>query len=136
LFRAAPSERRCSTAGFTIIEVLVALAVVAAALAAIGAVVATSVRGTRSIEQHVALMQTARAIVTGLPKRAELVPGEFSGDFAGHRWRMDVSPLAKASGDPAPATAWVPQSVVITVRSPSGTVVQVNTVRLHRRSGG
>jgi general secretion pathway protein I len=114
--------------------VLVALAVIAAVLAAIGAVVATSARGTRSLEQHVALVQTARAIVTGLPKRTELVPGLTAGEFAGYRWQMDVSPFAAAGGDNA--SAWVPQAVVVTVRSPTGGVIRIDTVRLLRRSAG
>jgi general secretion pathway protein I len=136
LFRAAPSNHQRSSAGFTIIEALVALAVVASSLAAIGSVIATSVRGTRSIEQHVALVETARAIATGLPKRDELALGNFSGELAGHRWRVDVLPFAAGGVDAALSIPWVPQTVVITVRSPSGAVLQINTVRLHRRSNG
>jgi len=129
-----PCESRRSTAGFTIIEVLVALAVVVAVLAAIGSVIATSVRGTRALEQHVALVQTARAIMTGLPKRTELTPGQTSGDFAGHRWQVDVSPFVGLPG--ANASAWVPQAVVVTVRSPAGGLIRIDTVRLLRRSAG
>jgi general secretion pathway protein I len=136
LSRATPSEHRRNRAGFTIIEVLVALAVVAASLAAIGSLIATSARGTRSLEQHVALVETARSIAAGLPKRDELALGEFSGELAGHRWRVDVTPYADGGVDPALPVAWVPQAVVITVRSPSGAVLQLNTVRLRKRSGG
>jgi general secretion pathway protein I len=136
LSRATPSEHRRNRVGFTIIEVLVALAVVAASLAAIGSLIATSARGTRSLEQHVALVETARSIAAGLPKRDELAVGEFSGELAGHRWRVDVMPYADGGVDPALPVAWVPQAVVITVRSPSGAVLQLNTVRLRKRSGG
>jgi general secretion pathway protein I len=136
LSRATPSDRRRGSAGFTIIEALVALAVVAASLAAIGSLIATSIRGTRSLEQHVALVETARAIETALPSRDELALGNFSGELAGHRWRVDVAPFAAGGIDPALSAAWVPQAVVITVRSPSGAVLQLNTVRLRRRSGG
>ena len=136
MFRATPSEHRRDSAGFTIIEVLVALAVVAASLAAIGSLIATSIRGTRSVEQHVALVETARAIEAGLPNRDELAPGSLSGEVAGHRWRVDVSPFAAGGIDSALPASWVPQAVVITVRSPSGAVLQLNTVRLRRRPGG
>ena len=51
LFRLAPCDRRHGEAGFTLIEVLVALAVLAVALAAIGSLMATTVRGTRSIDR-------------------------------------------------------------------------------------
>ena len=67
-------------AGFTIIEVLIALAVVAVSVVAIGSVMSTNVRGVRSLEQHVTLMQTARTVMTtGIPSRAELAPGALSG---------------------------------------------------------
>jgi general secretion pathway protein I len=129
LSRAAPPERRHDRAGFTVIEGLVALAVLAAALAAIGSVVATSARGTRRIEAHLALVETARAIATGLPKRDELAPGTLAGELAGHNWRVDVLPFA----DPTSGSAWVPQTVVITVRAPGGGALRIDTVRLRRR---
>ena len=31
---------------------------------------------------------------------------------------------------------WVPQAVVMTVRSPQGGVMQIDTVRLYQRPGG
>jgi len=132
---ATPSERR-NSAGFTIIEALVALAVVAASLAAIGAVIATSVRGVRSLEQRVALVETTRAVASGLPKRDELAAGGFTGEAMGHRWRVDVTPLSAAAGPTANKAAWLPQLVAITVRSPSGATLQIDTVRLVRRPPG
>jgi general secretion pathway protein I len=122
-----------------LIEALVALAVVSAALSAIGALVATSARGGRSIEQHVALVETARAIVAGLPKRDALAVGNFSGETAGHRWRVDVLPLAAGAANASAknaSTTWVPHAVVVNVRSPSGGRIELNTLRLHRRAGG
>jgi len=133
LSRATRSERR-QAGGFTIIEVLVALAVVSATLAAIGALVASSVRSTAALERHVALVATARVIVAGLPKREELAVGNFSGELAGHRWRVDVLPFAGVL--PAVASPWVPHTVVVTVRGPSGGALQINTVRLLRRANG
>ena len=136
-FRATLTDRRRrSTAGFTLIEVLVALSVVAVSLAAIGGLIATTVRGTRSLDQHLTLLETTRAIVTGLPDRERLSPGSFSGEFAAHRWRVDVLPFLATNVDPRLPTPWVPQTVVLRVQSPAGPIVQVNTVRLRRRTGG
>jgi len=123
-------------AGFTLIEVLVALAVVAISLSSIGMLVATTVRGTRSIERQLTQLATTRAIVAALPDRDQLNLGNFSGALAGYRWRIDVAPFVAADVDLKQATKWVPQSVAISAWSPDGAMMQVNTLRLHRRSGG
>src|SRR4051812_29850203 len=71
------SQKSCSNgaAGFTLIEALVALAIVAAVLGTIGTVIATTVKGTRSIEQRLALDGTAEQVIAALPARALLTPG-------------------------------------------------------------
>jgi len=121
-------------AGFTLIEVLIALAIVSISLAAIGSLMASTMRAMRSIDQRFALVETARAVETGLPDRGELT-GRLAGDLAGHRWRVDVSPFIANFVDPRLPSPWVPQAVVIRVQSPGGAILQVNTVRLRRRTG-
>jgi general secretion pathway protein I len=133
LCRSIPAE--CSTAGFTLIEALVAIAIVAAVLSSIGALIATTVRGARSIERHLAQLETTRAIAAALPDRDQLGPGTFSGETAGHRWRVDVAPF-DATNLRVRQPTWEPQAVVVTVQSPSGGALQLNTVRLQRRAGG
>jgi general secretion pathway protein I len=132
LFRSTAANS--TTAGFTLIEALVALAIVAISLSSIGALIATTGRGASSIEQHLARLETARAIATALPDRDQLAPGNFSGETAGHRWRVDVAPF-NATDLAVRQPTWDPQTVVVTVQSPSGGVLQINTVRLHRRAG-
>jgi general secretion pathway protein I len=118
-----------------LIEVVVALAVVAVSLAAIGSTIATTVRGARSIDRRLALVETSRAVMTGLPDRNELSPGSLSGDLADHRWRVDVQPFFVDGAADPDAVRWTPQSVRIRVESPLGGILELNTVRLRRRSG-
>jgi general secretion pathway protein I len=127
------SRKSCSDgeAGFTLIEALVALAIVAAVLASIGAVIATTVKGTRGIDQRLALGGTAETLLTALPARTLLKPGRQSGETAGHRWRIDVSPMNVAVTTDAPQTQrFVPLAISLRLQAPGGPAMQVTTVRL------
>jgi general secretion pathway protein I len=131
--------RRCVTrspasAGFTLIEVVVALALVALSLTAIGAVVTTSARGTRSIEQHLALVETARIVAATLPKGDQSALDGLSGEILGHRWRIGLSPFMGSGIYLIPDSPWIPVTVAVQVRSPSGAVFGFETVRLQRRA--
>jgi general secretion pathway protein I len=133
LFRSTRCERRRTADGFTLIEVVVALAVVTVVLTAIGSLVAAGVRGSRSLDQHLTLIETARAVETGLPDRADLKPGSFTGEVSSQRWRVDVLPFRTVNVDPRLPTPWIPLAVVISVQSPAGSLLQISTVRLRQR---
>jgi general secretion pathway protein I len=134
LSRAASPRTDSPQAGFTIIEVLIALAVVSVGMVAIASVMATNVRGVRSLEQHVALMQTARStMVNEIPARAELGPGVLSGQLNDHRWQIDIGPLGGGWAVPDADVTWVPQLVKIHVQSPTGGAFDLQTVRLMHR---
>jgi len=130
--RRSPTDR--PDAGFTILEVLVALAVVAVTIVAIGSVMSTNARGVQVLENHVALMQTAQTVLaTAIPPRQQLSPGTRSGQLHDFRWQIDVGPVG-GDWEPGEAdVAWVPELVTIRVRSPSGATVDLKTVRLMHR---
>jgi len=129
-------EGENASAGFTFIEALVALAVAAICLASIGSLVVGNMRGSRRIEQHIALIETLRAVETGLPDRVSLVSGTLEGDMHGRAWSVDVSPFASDYVNPRIANLWTPQTIVVTARSPSGGELQVETIRLAKSTGG
>jgi general secretion pathway protein I len=136
---AASFRRRCpptapGDAGFTLIEVVVALAVVAISLTAIGAVAATSARGTRSIEQHLALIETTRIVASTLPRNPQGSLDGLSGEILGHRWRVSLAPFVGSGVYQMPDSEWIPQTVVVRVRSPSGAVYGFETVRLQHKA--
>jgi general secretion pathway protein I len=114
--------------GFTLIEALVALAIIAAVLGAIGSVIGTSVRGTRAIDQKLALSGAAETVLAALPPRNALRIGRQSGEVGGHRWRIDVAPISAAPD--TPPSRFVPLAVNMRMQGPGGAQIQVTTVRL------
>lgn len=121
------------TAGFTLIEVLVSIAVVAITIGAIGSVTATATRGVQTLEQHLALVETIRTVASTLPARDQPVPGSLAGEMYGHRWRLDAVPYTGGGIAPIPDSPWFPETLKIRVQSPSGAVVGVETMRLQLR---
>lgn len=116
------------TAGFTLIEVLVALAILAVSVMSIGALVAVNMRSARALEQHLALVSVARAVENGLPD--SLPAGPLTGTLDGHPWRADIAPFAGV----AARDGWLAQAVAITVSSSGGARFRLDSVHVQRRS--
>jgi general secretion pathway protein I len=135
LCRLTSSKPARQESGFTLIEVVVTLAVIAAILLSIGSLVRVAVRGTHALDDHLVLVETARAIEAGLPDRDALTVGTSSGERDGQRWRVDVQPFG-GELDAQAKSPWVPLMASITVQTPDGTSLKVTTVRLGRRPAG
>ena len=92
-------------------------------------------KGTRSIDQRLALTGAAETLLAALPARNLLKPGRQSGELAGHRWRIDVSPMnAAVAGDAPPNRRFVPLAVSMRMQAPGGPAIQFTTVRLVPRA--
>ena len=132
LVRRLPTD--WSDAGFTFLEVLVALAILAVSVVAIGSVMSTSARGVRVMENHVALVETAQEVLTtALPPRDQLAPGRLSGRLRDFGWQVDIAPIGGNWEVGNADVAWLPELVKIRVRSPGGASIDLETVRLMRR---
>lgn len=130
----SPTDRQ--DAGFTILEVLVALAVVAVSVVAIGSVMSTNASGVRALENHVALVQTAQTVLaTAIQPRKALAPGVLTGQLRDYRWQIDVGPVGGGWVVDDSDAAWIPELVKIRVRSPTGASLDLETVRLIKGPG-
>jgi general secretion pathway protein I len=131
LSRPANPEGR-GTAGFTLIEALAALAVMGAGLAATATLASSSLRAGLYAERHLADIETARRIIAGMPSREALPVGRLSGALDAHNWRIDSTLVgaAAAVGD----TLWTPQRIEVSVRSPSGAMLKIDTIRLRKQA--
>lgn len=127
-----PSDR--ATAGFTIIEALIALAILAGSVVAIGSVMGSTARGARQLEQHVALVQAAYNVAfLSLPARAEAVSGDFAGILMEHSWRANIEPFDIGLGAPTGEVHWVPERIRLRIQSASGSVIDLETIRLFKK---
>jgi general secretion pathway protein I len=131
LCREIRPETGNKNAGFTLVEVLVAITIVVTVLSAIGLLTGASSRGVRSLEQHVALVEVTRSVLAGLPSPNQLSSNEAVGELYGSRWRMGLSPFVGTAA--IPESPWVPVRVTIRVQSPSGAALDLETVRLQRK---
>ena len=117
-------------AGFTLIEVLVAIAVLAVVLGAIGAVVGNTVRAIRSVDRRLPLLETAQSLIAALPTRDALQPGTQTGTSGEFRWRIDAVLLNRNVPDDAKAAKWMPLAITVRVQGSEGPPVRLDTVRL------
>jgi general secretion pathway protein I len=134
LSRAVATDR--SAAGFTIIEALIALAVVTICIVAISSLMGSTARGVRQLESHVSLVQAANnVLVLDLPRRAEAGNVELTGQSMDHHWRMQIEPVFDGIEAPTADALWLPQRVKLRVQAPSGASLDLETIRLFRRPG-
>jgi general secretion pathway protein I len=123
-------------AGFTLIEVLVAIAVLAVVLGAIGAVVGNTVRAIRSVDRRLPLLETAQSLIAALPTRDALQPGTQTGTSGEFRWRIDAVLLSPNVPDDAKAAKWMPLAITVRVQGGEGPPLRLDTVRLIPRPPG
>ena len=125
-----PTRRMACDDGFSLIEALVALAVLAAGLAAIGQLGFQTLAAARHAETKLLLTATARKAYAALPEGRALGDGTLSGEIDGVSWRLQTSPFAFAAPGAPPNPAWTPQAVRLIVGGPSGGEIVVDTIRL------
>jgi general secretion pathway protein I len=129
---ANPDPRR--TAGFTLVEALAALTIMMISMAAIAALANSSMRSSLHVERHLAEIETARKIIAGLPSRKDLAEGSLTGALDNHQWRLDTAPFANALTQENAPVAWEPERLALRVLSPTGAIIEIDTIRLEKRA--
>lgn len=128
-----PKNAESGAAGFTLVEALVSLLIVAISLGAIGALAASSLRSGLYVERHLSDVNASRMIFTGLPKREAVPNGSLTGDLADHQWRIDAGPFLADFVDPKSTSPWEPQQVALRVQGPGGAILRFDTIRLRKK---
>ncbi len=90
--RTTRNPRRGSSAGFTLIEVTIALAIVGIGMATMIALTGTALRNATAADQYLEATRRAQSRLSMVGVTTPLVPGDTSGnDGGGYGWRIRVS---------------------------------------------
>lgn len=126
-------------AGFTLLEVLAAVAIAGFILSAVASLVAVTLAGVRSAADRVVLVEAGRTLLETLPQGQALRAGTTAGTLGTTTWRIDVVPAPDAPHpprqDPSDDLGWRPATVAIAARTAAGRNLLLRTQGLIRRDG-
>jgi general secretion pathway protein I len=91
-------------AGFTLVEVLVALAMLSAGLALVLSMISNGLGWTASAQQMAEAGSLAQSLMARVGTELAIQPGEHTGEFTGgYRWRLTLAPYGEVrQGDDSP----------------------------------
>lgn len=123
--------------GFTLLEVLAAVAIAGFILSAVASIVAVTLAGVRSAADRVVLVEAGRTLLETLPQGEALRVGTTAGTLGTTTWRIDVVPAADIPAsprkDPTDDPGWRPAAVAIAARTVAGRSLMLRTQGLIRR---
>ena len=146
-------KTRGRTCGFSLAEVLVALAVAAMMAAVLTRYVAGTRFNAAQVRERLELWTIAQSMLDGLSKT--ISPGTSEGQIGAYRWHREIAPIASDAvartespsaqggledhlGSPvgrrtaAPSTAWVLYRIKVQIEAPSGRQYEADTIRITR----
>lgn len=119
-------------AGFTLIEVLIAFAILGVALAVLMTIFSDNVRAANNAKSEVVATELARSLVDRVGNDIPAIVGSSGGDFPdGYRWNLQILPFG--SVDHQNALAVKPMEVAARVSWGAGSgarSVELRTLRL------
>jgi general secretion pathway protein I len=125
-----PSPLPSRRAGFTLLEVVVAVAILALSLGAVMRIFGTGLRSLEAAERHTIATLHAQSKLDEMGIEEPLAAGETAGSFErGYRWRASVSPYSEPDFEADAATGMTAYQVSVTVTWDEGEVA-LTTLRL------
>ena len=126
--RSGRDDRSDRQAGFTLLEALVALALVLAFASAVGPHLSQARRIMANAEGRVAAQVLLRSLINAPFDRSSLASASQEGETSGLRWRVYTEPSAAVRGQGQ--SNWSTYRVVASVTWAPGQVIMAETLRL------
>ena len=122
------------TGGFTLLEVLVALVILAVALVSLIQAFSTGLRGLGTAQANSFLVTQARSTLETVGSSIPLEEGARDGEFGdGSLWTVEVRPYDAEDAAGFEALNVTPYEVEVTVTSKEGRRITLQSLRLGRR---
>lgn len=122
--------QRARTRGFTLLEILVALTILAVALGAILQSLSSGLRSLGAAEAHAMALMHARSQLAKVGSLIPLEPGEETGAASEFEWTVSVSRFELPEGRLVADPALVPYQLDVSVTWPRGGRVELTTIRV------
>ena len=119
-------------AGFTLLEALVALALILAFAAVLGPHLSQARRIMEHAEGRVAAQVLLRSLLDAPYDRSGLVNASRHGETGALRWRIVAEPVVAAAPGAPDRPNWLPYRVTASVAWGSDQVITAETIRLGR----
>jgi type II secretory pathway pseudopilin PulG len=121
-------------AGFTLLEALVALALVLAFVATLEPYLFHSRRLMSNAEQRVAAQVLLRTLLDAPFDRSGLANVDRAGEVNGLRWRVVSEPFAIDAGPSDLRPSWAAYRIIASVSTSGGQTVSAETIRLGKQT--
>ena len=128
----AKHPRANGSAGFTLLEALIAIVILALSLGALLQLYGTGLRGIATIDNNLRARLLAQSVMAEVSYDRRLQPGRLQGRLDQFAWTLSITPFD--DGDPAPQLPgpWTLHRLALTVSWPQGRRIELQTLRMLR----
>ena len=118
------------SAGFTLLEALIAIVILALSLSALLQLYSTGLRGVANIDDHLRARLLAQSVMAEMSYDRRLRPGRLQGRADQFAWTLSITPFDDGQPAPQQPGPWTLHRLALTVTWPQGRRIELQTLRL------